>query len=148
MKLAIGADHAGYALKDQIRDYLTEKGHELVDFGTHGSESVDYPDFGHAVGEYVAAGKAELGIVICGSGIGISISANKVEGIRCACVSESYSAAMARRHNNANVIAFGARVVGLDVAKLIVDAFLENSFEGGRHARRVEKIEAVHLTNA
>lgn len=148
MKLAIGADHAGYALKDQIRDYLTEKGHELVDFGTHGAESVDYPDFGHTVGEYVASGKAELGIVICGSGVGISISANKVKGIRCACVSESYSAAMARRHNNANVIAFGARVVGLDVAKLIVDEFLANSFEGGRHARRVEKIEAVESPEA
>lgn len=140
MKISIGSDHAGYLLKDHIKSYLLDKGHELIDEGTNGPESVDYPDFGKAVGERVASGEAEKGIVICGSGIGISIAANKVQGIRCALVSEPLSAKLCRQHNDTNVLAMGARLTGQQMAEEIVDVFLSTDFEGGRHQRRVDKL--------
>ncbi|MBU5669869.1 ribose 5-phosphate isomerase B [Peptoniphilus sp. MSJ-1] len=141
MKIAIGSDHAGFYLKEDIKKYLEEKNIEVIDMGPSDDSRVDYPDFGHAVGHKVIDDKLDFGIVICGSGIGISIAANKVKGIRAALVSEPYSAKLARRHNNANVLAMGARLIGLDMAKEIVDAFLSEEFEGGRHTNRVEKIE-------
>lgn len=141
MKIAIGSDHAGYPLKEHVKRYLEEKGHEVEDLGTHGTESVDYPDYGRAVGEHVAAKKAEYGVVVCGSGIGISIAANKVPGIRCALVSEPLSAELSRRHNDANVISMGARLIGNDMAERLVDVFLSTEFEGGRHFGRVEKLD-------
>lgn len=141
MKIAIGSDHAGYPLKEHVKRYLEEKGHEVEDLGTHGTESVDYPDYGRAVGEHVAAKKADYGVVVCGSGIGISIAANKVPGIRCALVSEPLSAELSRRHNDANVISMGARLIGNDMAERLVDVFLGTEFEGGRHCGRVEKLD-------
>lgn len=141
MKIAIGSDHAGFYLKEDIKKYLEEKNIKVVDKGPESADRVDYPDYGHAVGHEVIDHNLDYGIVICGSGIGISIAANKVKGIRAALVSEPYSAKLARRHNNANVIAMGARLIGLDMAKEIVDAFLNEDFEGGRHINRVEKIE-------
>jgi len=143
MKLAIGCDHVGYELKDHIIAHLTEKGYECVDYGCNGPESVDYPIYGEKVGRAVASGECELGILICGTGIGISLAANKVKGVRAAVCSEPYSAELTRRHNNANIIAFGARVVGLGTALSIVDAFLGAEFEGGRHARRVDLFESI-----
>ncbi len=140
MKIAIGSDHVGSELKPIIMEYLTSKGHEVHDFGTYSTESTDYPIYGVIVGEAVAQGDYEQGILICGTGIGISLAANKVKGIRACACSEPYSAQMARRHNNANVLCFGARVVGSEMAKMIVDAWLEAEFEGGRHARRVKEI--------
>lgn len=141
MKIAIGSDHAGFYLKEDIKKYLEEKGIEVIDKGAYSADRVDYPDFGHAVGHEVIDNNLDFGVVICGSGIGISIAANKVEGIRAALVSEPYSAKLARRHNNANVVAMGARLIGLDMAKEIVDAFINEEFEGGRHINRVNKIE-------
>lgn len=141
MKIAIGSDHAGYYLKEDIKKYLEEKEIEVIDLGPSNDNRVDYPDYGHAVGHKVIDDKLDFGIVICGSGIGISIAANKVKGIRAALCSEPYSAKLSRRHNNANVLAMGARLIGLDMAKEIVDAFLSEEFEGGRHINRVEKIE-------
>lgn len=140
MKIAIGSDHGGYELKGEIIEYLKEAGYEYNDFGTYSCESVDYPDFGKKVSESVAKGEYDKGIVICGTGIGISISCNKVRGIRCALCSDIYSAKKAAEHNNANVIALGARVLGVDLAKAIVEAYLASEFEGGRHAQRVNKI--------
>ena len=141
MKIAIGSDHAGFYLKEDIKKYLEEKGIEVIDRGTNSDNRVDYPDFGHAVGHEVIDKDLDFGIAICGSGIGISIAANKVKGIRAALCSEPYSAKLARRHNDANVLAMGARLIGLDMAKEIVDAFLNEEFEGGRHINRVSKIE-------
>ena len=143
MKLAIGCDHVGYELKDHVIAHLTEKGYECVDYGCNGPESVDYPIYGEKVGRAVASGECELGILICGTGIGISMAANKVKGVRAAVCSEPYSAELTRRHNNANIISFGARVVGLGTALSIVDAFLGAEFEGGRHARRVDLFESI-----
>lgn len=137
MKIALGADHAGFTLKNQIADYLAELGHEVNDLGTGTPDRTDYPIWGARVARAVTAGEAERGIVVCGSGIGISIAANKVPGARCVVCTEPFSAAMARRHNNANMLAVGERFVGLDMAKAIVDAFLAADFEGGRHADRV-----------
>lgn len=147
MKLAIGNDHVGYELKLHIKKYLENQGHEVIDFGTDSSESTDYPIYGEKVGRAVSSGECELGILICGTGIGISLSANKVPGIRAAVCSEPYSAQMARRHNNANIIAFGARVIGTDMAEMIVDHFLQAEFEGGRHARRVDRMMAIEERN-
>lgn len=141
MKIAIGSDHAGFYLKEDIKKYLEEKGIEVIDKGTDSDNRVDYPEFGHAVGHEVIDKNLDFGIAICGSGIGISIAANKVKGIRAALCSEPYSAKLARRHNDANVLAMGARLIGLDMAKEIVDAFLNEEFEGGRHINRVSKIE-------
>ncbi|MBQ2642470.1 MAG: ribose 5-phosphate isomerase B [Eubacterium sp.] len=146
MRIGFGCDHAGIDLKNILIEYMTEKGHACVDYGTNYDENgevikCDYPVKGHEVGEAVAKGDVDYAILICGSGIGISMSANKIKGVRAAVCSEPYSAMMAKRHNDANIIAFGARVVGEELAKMIVDSFFDAEFEGGRHARRVELIE-------
>lgn len=143
MKIAIGNDHVAVEMKEHIVAYLERKGHTLVNFGTDTTDRVDYPIYGKAVAEAIASGECEVGILICGTGIGISLAANKVKGIRAAVCSESYSAALTRRHNNANIIAFGARVVGTATAESIVDAFLEAEFEGDRHVARVDMITAI-----
>lgn len=143
MRIAIGNDHTAVDMKRHIVEYLTEKGYEIVNFGTDTEERVDYPLYGKAVADAVVRGECDLGILICGTGIGISLAANKVHGIRAAVCSEPYSAELTRRHNNANIIAFGARVVGTAVAERIVDAFLEAEYEGDRHARRVDMITAI-----
>jgi len=142
-RVAIGSDHAGFALKEELRDYLHSEGISHVDLGTHSSESCDYPDFGHAVGEMVAAGKSEFGLLICSTGIGISISANKVPGIRAALVTDEGTAALARRHNNANVLCLGAKNTPPELARRILDLFLATPFEGGRHQRRINKMETT-----
>jgi len=141
MKISIGCDHGGYALKEHVKAYLEEKGHEILDCGTYSTESCDYPDFGKAAAQAVADGKCERGIVICTTGIGISIAANKVRGVRCALCSETLSAEMTRRHNDANMLAMGAGLTGKNMAERIVDVFLATEFEGGRHQRRVDKLE-------
>ena len=135
--IAIASDHGGYALKEHIKTYLAAKGVECQDFGTHSTESCDYPVFGRAAAEAVASGQCEKGIVICTTGIGISITANKVKGIRCALCGDPLSAELTRRHNDANMLAMGAGMIGPNMAERIVDVFLNTSFEGGRHARRV-----------
>ena len=140
MRIALSADHAGYELKDLLVAWLKDGGHDVLDLGTNGPESVDYPDFGARLGRAVASGDAERGIAICGSGIGIAIAANRNPGCRCAQVAEPLSAAHARRHNNANAIALGARLIGVDMAKACVTAFLATEFEGGRHQRRVDML--------
>ena len=141
MKIAIGSDHGGYDLKEQVKGWLQELGHEVEDMGCHGRESCDYPDFGAAAARAVADGRCQRGIVICTTGIGISIAANKVKGIRCALCSEPLSAEMTRRHNDANMLAMGGGMIGNNMADRILDAFLNTEFEGGRHQRRVDKIE-------
>ena len=141
--LAIGSDHGGFELKKAVMKHLAERGVEYRDYGTFSDESCDYPDFGEAVGRAVASGECERGIVICGTGIGISIAANKVRGVRCALCGDCYSAQMCREHNDANVLALGARVLGEGLALKIVDTYLDLSFQGGRHARRVAKIMAL-----
>ncbi len=145
MKIGFGCDHAGVELKLQMMEYMTEKGYECVDYGnTDASDRGDhYPIYGRKVAEAIAAGEVENGVLICGTGIGISLAANKVPGIRAAVCSEPYSARMARQHNNANIIAFGARVVGRDMAKMILDEFFGNTFLGERHALRVGMIEEI-----
>ena len=143
MKLAIGNDHAGPEMKFELAEYLESKGHEVINFGTDTTESVDYPDIAVKVADAVLSGEAEKGVLICGTGIGISLAANKINGIRAACVSEPVSASLAVRHNNANIICFGARIVDVETAKEILDAFFGSEFEGGRHQRRVDKIMAL-----
>ena len=143
MKISMGCDHGGYALKERIKKYLTDKGHTIVDCGTDSTDSCDYPVFGEAAAKKVASGECERGIVICTTGIGISISANKVRGIRCALCSDAFSAEMTRRHNDANVLALGAGIVGGNLAERIVDVFLSTEFEGGRHARRVDRMMQI-----
>ena len=140
MRIALSADHAGYELKDVLARWLRESGHDLLDLGTIGPESVDYPDFGARLGRAVASGDATRGIAICGSGIGIAIAANRNPGCRCAQVNEPLSASLARTHNDANAIALGARLIGVDMAKACVTAFLSTDFEGGRHQRRVDML--------
>jgi ribose 5-phosphate isomerase B len=140
MTIALAADHAGFALKDALRDWLREDGHEVLDLGTDGPDSVDYPRFGALLAEAVADGRATRGIAICGSGIGISIAVNRHPACRCALVNEPLSAALAREHNDANVIALGARLTGIDLAKACVTAFLTTDFAGGRHQRRVDQL--------
>ena len=141
--IAIGCDHGGYALKQEVMRHLDELGLAYKDFGTYSEESCDYPIYGEAVARAVAGGECERGILICGTGIGISMAANKVKGIRAACCSDCFSAKYTRLHNNANVLCFGGRVVGAGLACMMVDAFLETGFEGGRHQRRVDKILAL-----
>lgn len=142
--IAIGADHGGYDLKEAIVEELKSAGHDVQDFGTFSGEAIDYPDIGKEVAEAVAAGQFERGILICGTGVGITIVANKVKGIRAAVCSEPFSARMSRAHNNANIIGLGGRVVGVGLALEIVKAFIETDFEGGsRHERRVDKINAM-----
>lgn len=143
MKVAVGCDHAGFPLKETVIAALRKLGAEVVDFGTHSLESVDYPDFGERVGRAVASGEVDRGVVICGTGIGVSIAANKVPGVRAALCAEPFSARMARAHNDANVLCLGARVVGPGLALETVRAFLSAQFEGGRHQRRVEKVMAM-----
>ena len=138
MRIALSADHAGYILKDLLAAWLAEEGHEIIDLGTNGPDSVDYPDFGARLGHAVASGEADRGIAVCGSGIGIAIAANRNPGCRCAQVNEPLSASLARTHNDANAIALGARLIGPDMAKACVAAFLATDFEGGRHQRRVD----------
>lgn len=140
MKIGIGSDHGGFELKEHIKEYLKEKGVEYVDYGTNSLESVDYPDYGKKVAEAVVRKEVDRGIVICGTGIGISIAANKVRGIRCALCGDTFSARMSRLHNDANVLALGGRVLGVGLALDIVDAFLHGEFEGGRHTNRINKI--------
>lgn len=141
MKIALGADHAGWRYKDAIAEQLREAGHDVLDFGTHTDVAVDYPEYGYAVGAAVASGRAERGIVVCGSSIGISIAANKVPGVRCALVTEPYGCELSRRHNDANVIALSERLTGWEMIEKLVDVFLSTPFEGGRHARRVAELE-------
>ena len=141
--IAIGSDHGGFALKQEIMKHLEERKLEYIDFGTYSSDSCDYPQYGAAVGRAVASGSCERGILICGTGIGISISANKIRGVRAALCGDCFSAEMTRRHNDANIVALGARVVGPGLALKIVDTFLDTEFEGGRHARRIEQMMAL-----
>ena len=143
MRIAIGADHAGFALKQSIAEHLRAAGHEVLDLGTDSEDRVDYPDYGAAVGRSVTGGDAELGVCVCGSGIGIAIAANKVPGVRAATVHDVTSAHLAREHNDANVVCIGERLTGPAVAVEAVDAFVAASFEGGRHAGRVAKIDAL-----
>ncbi|MGE4271772.1 MAG: ribose 5-phosphate isomerase B [Desulfitobacterium sp.] len=143
MKIALGADHGGFELKNEIRAYLENQGIEVYDCGTNSKDSVDYPKYGFLVGDAINTGKADLGVVVCGTGLGISIAANKVPGIRAAVCTETYSARMAREHNNANVLGLGGRVTGVGLALDIVDIFIKTPFAGGRHARRVDLITAI-----
>ncbi len=150
MKIAIGNDHAGVELKNHITKYLEAKGYTVVNFGTDTEDSCDYPVYGEKVGKVVASGECDLGVLICGTGIGISLAANKIKGIRAAVCSEPYSARLSRQHNNANIVAFGARVVGFSMAEMIVDEFLNAEFEGGdgsRHQKRVDLICAIEANN-
>ena len=140
MRIALSADHAGVDLKDLLAAWLAEQGHDILDLGTHGHESVDYPHFGASLAEALADGRAERGITVCGSGIGVAIAANRNPACRCAQVAEPLSATLARQHNDANAIALGARLIGLDMAKACVAAFLTTDFLGGRHERRVEML--------
>ncbi|MCI6858229.1 MAG: ribose 5-phosphate isomerase B [Eubacterium sp.] len=142
--IGIGNDHAAVDLKNAIKEYLEGKGYEVVNYGTDSTESCDYPIFGEKVGRAVAGGEVDAGVLICGTGIGISIAANKVKGVRAAAVSEPVSARLTKEHNNANIIAFGARIVGVEMAKAIVDAWLEAEYIGsGRHERRVDQIRKI-----
>jgi len=143
MRIALGADHAGYQLKDQIKQHLQQQGIDVRDEGTSSAESVDYPDYARAVSHEVSEQRADFGILVCGSGIGMAITANKVDGIRAANVSTEYEAQMSREHNNANVLALGARIITADAAFSIIDKWLTTQFAGGRHERRVEKITAI-----
>ena len=140
MRIAIASDHAAVDLKATLREWLIERGHEVADLGPDSHDSVDYPDFGYKLASVVADGTASRGVALCGSGIGISIAVNRHAGVRCALVSEPLSAALAREHNDANVIAMGARIVGVDMAKACLEAFLTTDFGGGRHQRRVDKL--------
>ena len=143
MKIALGCDHGGYAMKEDIKKQLEGLGHEVKDCGTYSTESCDYPIFGEAAARAVASGECEYGIVVCTPGIGISLAANKVKGIRAALCGDCYSAEMTRRHNDANILAMGARVLGPGLALKIVDTFLTTEFEGGRHARRIALISDI-----
>lgn len=143
MRVAIGSDHAGFDLKQGLIQRLQDGGHEVLDLGTDGPQSVDYPDFGVAVAQKVVDGDADRGVLVCGTGIGIGIAANKVSGARVATCNDLFTARMSRQHNDANVVSLGSRVVGPGVAEEIVHLFLETEFEGGRHARRVDRIHAL-----
>ena len=143
MRIALAADHAGYLLKDELVAWLREQGHDVADLGTNGPESVDYPEYGKRLARVVAAGEAELGIAVCGSGIGIAIAINREPKCRCAHVSEVLSAELARTHNDANVLALGARLIGSDMARACVSAFLGAQFTGGRHQRRVDQLSQL-----
>ena len=141
MKLVVGSDHAAYELKEAIKEKLISEGHEVIDVGCDSTESVDYPKYGHAVGRTVASGEAERGIAVCGSGIGISIACNKVPGIRAALCTSVEMAEMCRRHNNANVVCMGARMISQELAFDIIDTWMTTEFEGGKHLRRINEIE-------
>lgn len=143
MKIVIGNDHAAVELKHIIKEHLEAKGHEVINVGTDTNDSCDYPAYGEKVGRMVASGEAEAGVLICGTGVGISIAANKVKGARACVCSEPYTAKLSKMHNNSNIIAFGARVVGSEMAKMITDTWLETEYEGGRHQRRVDMLDAM-----
>jgi len=143
MRIAVGSDHAGFHLKESLAAHLRDKGHEVVDCGTHSEERVDYPDFGAAVGRAVASGEVEGGLCVCGSGIGIAMAANKIAGVRAATVYDATSARLTREHNDANVICIGERLTGPAVAVDALDAWLGATFEGGRHIGRVAKLDAL-----
>jgi len=139
-RIALASDHAAYVMKAELADWLRAAGHDVLDLGTNGPESVDYPDYGYRLGKAIEAGEATFGIALCGSGIGISIAVNRNPAARCALVSEPLSAGLAREHNDANVIALGARMIGIEMAKACITQFLETAFLGDRHVRRVEKL--------
>lgn len=143
MKIVIASDHAALALKTDLAGWLREQGHMVEDLGPHSADSVDYPDYGYLLAEHVASGRAERGIALCGSGVGISIAVNRHPALRCALVSEPVSARLGREHNDANAIALGARLVGPDMARACVEAFLSTEFAGGRHQRRVDKLSTT-----
>lgn len=147
MKIAMGCDHGGFELKAAISEHLEKRGFEVVDFGTNSSASVDYPDYSKAVGQAIQNAVCECGILICGTGQGIAMAANKMRGIRCAVLTDVFSAEMTKMHNDANVIALGARVTGVGLALRIVDAYLDAEFEGGRHQTRIDKIMALEEDN-
>ena len=140
MRIALSADHAGFEMKEQLADWLRTDGHEIIDLGTDGPESVDYPRYGALLADALAEGRADRGITVCGSGIGVAIAANRNPACRCAQVAEPLSASLARQHNDANAIALGARLIGIEMAKACIEAFLAGEFAGGRHAGRVEKL--------
>lgn len=143
MKIAIGNDHTAVELKRHIAAYVEQKGHTVVNFGTDSTESCDYPVYGEKVGRAVASGECDRGILICGTGVGISLAANKVKGVRAVVCSDAYTARFSRKHNNTNILAFGARVIGPATAELLVDEFLDTEYEGGRHQRRIDMISAI-----
>ena len=143
MQIALAADHAGFGLKDELVAWLREQGHDVSDLGTNGAESVDYPEFGRKLAQSIASGDAERGIAVCGSGIGIAMAINRNPACRCARVDDPLSAALAREHNDANVLALGARLIGSDMAKACVAAFLGTDFAGGRHQRRVDQLSTL-----
>ncbi|MGX8796390.1 ribose 5-phosphate isomerase B [Fusibacter sp. JL298sf-3] len=147
MKVAIGSDHGGYELRMAVKAHLEQRGYEVVDFGPFDKSSCDYPDYAVKVANSIVDGDCTLGVLVCGTGLGISIAANKVKGIIAAPVSDTFSAEMARKHNDANIVALGQRVVGEGLALKIVDAFFDSEFEGDRHARRVDKIRAIEQEN-
>ena len=144
MRVAIGCDHLGYVLKVPLIEYIKELGYEVVDLGCDSTQSVDYPIYGEKVGRAVAGGDCQLGIALCGTGAGISLAANRVPGVRAVCCSDEYTAEYTRRHNNANVLAMGMKVVTIETAKRLTKLFLETPFEGGRHERRVKMLDDIH----
>ena len=148
MKLAIGNDHAAVEMKNEIKDYLESKGIEVVNVGTDTHDRVNYPESGYRVAKMVASGEVDGGVLICGTGVGISLAANKIPGIRCCVCSEPYTARLSKQHNNTNIIAFGARVIGMDRAKMIVDEWINAEFEGGRHEMRVAMITEIEKTGS
>ena len=148
MKIGIANDHTAVEMKKEVTAYLESLGHEVVNFGTDSSESTDYPIWGEKVANAVASGECERGIAICGTGLGISLACNKVRGIRAAVCSEPYTAKYGRLHNNCNILCFGARVIGIEMAKMMLDEFLNSEFEGGRHQRRVDEIMDIEKRNA
>lgn len=147
MKIAVGNDHTAIEMKNEIKKFLEEKGYEVINLGTDSTESCDYPVYGEKVAMAVTSGKADLGIAICGTGVGISLACNKVNGIRCCVCSEPYTARLSRTHNDSNVLAFGARVVGTEMAKMITEEWLNASYEGGRHQRRVDQVMDIERRN-
>ena len=148
MKIVIGCDHAGFSLKPLVKNHLAELGHEVVDVGTNSADSCHYPVFAHALCEKIQSGECDLGILICGTGIGMSMAANKHRGIRAAACSDTFSARLTRVHNNANVLCFGERVVGMGLALDLVDAFVDAEFEGGKHQRRVDMITQIEVSES
>ncbi len=146
MRIGIGNDHVAIELKNTIKEHLEQQGYEVVDFGTNSPERFDYPITGYKVGKAVASGDVDLGVLICGTGVGISLAANKVHGIRACVCSDPYSAKLSREHNNTNIIAFGARVVGPELAQMIVDEWRGATFQGGRHQRRIDMLAAIEET--
>ena len=143
LKIAVASDHGGFALKEKVKEHLVQRGFDVDDLGTHSEDSVDYPSYGKACGEAVASGKADLGVVVCGTGIGISIAANKVKGVRCGLCTSVEMAHLTKQHNNANILALGGRTTEPELALKIVDEWLDTEFEGGRHQRRVDMLDRM-----